>query len=57
MMRIKDKHDRATVELVIDQRTRVVLYKLLNNDYISQIFGCISTGKEANVYHAESNSN
>jgi len=26
--------------------------KLLNNKVIKEINGCISTGKEANVYHA-----
>lgn len=29
--------------------------KLLNNDIVSEINGCISTGKEANVYHAINN--
>jgi RIO kinase 1 len=45
--------DRATVEQVLDPRTRMILYKLLNQHAISGIDGCISTGKEANVYHAE----
>jgi len=51
-MRAKDKQDRATVEQVLDPRTRIVLFKLLNRGQISEINGCISTGKEANVYHA-----
>lgn len=51
-IRIKDKHDRATVELVLDARTRLVLYKLIKNGMVSEIAGCISTGKEANVYYA-----
>lgn len=33
--RIKDKKDRATVEQVLDPRTRVILVKLLNNKIIS----------------------
>lgn len=53
--RIKDKCDRATVEQVLDPRTRMILFKLINRRYIEQINGCISTGKEANVYHAASN--
>ncbi|KAJ3030914.1 UNVERIFIED_CONTAM: Serine/threonine-protein kinase RIO1 [Siphonaria sp. JEL0065] len=48
----KDKADRATVEQVLDPRTRIILFKLLNNQTLSQVNGCISTGKEANVYHA-----
>ncbi|KAM8966449.1 serine/threonine-protein kinase RIO1 [Pelodytes ibericus] len=50
--RIKDKSDRATVEQVLDPRTRMILFKMLTRGVISEINGCISTGKEANVYHA-----
>ncbi|OAD60503.1 Serine/threonine-protein kinase RIO1 [Eufriesea mexicana] len=50
--RTKDKHDRATVEQVLDPRTRMILFKFLNQGIIAEINGCISTGKEANVYHA-----
>uniref|UniRef100_A0AAR2JD40 Serine/threonine-protein kinase RIO1 n=1 Tax=Pygocentrus nattereri TaxID=42514 RepID=A0AAR2JD40_PYGNA len=49
---IKDKSDRATVEQVLDPRTRMILFKMLSRGVISEINGCISTGKEANVYHA-----
>ncbi|XP_056679378.1 serine/threonine-protein kinase RIO1 isoform X2 [Monodelphis domestica] len=52
MYRVKDKADRATVEQVLDSRTRITLFKMLSRGIISQINGCISTGKEANVYHA-----
>ncbi|XP_027194258.2 RIO kinase 1 [Dermatophagoides pteronyssinus] len=52
--RIKDKCDRATVEQVLDPRTRMILFKLINRGFIDEINGCISTGKEANVYHATS---
>nr|XP_019563050.2 serine/threonine-protein kinase RIO1-like isoform X1 [Aedes albopictus] len=51
-LRSKDKQDRATAEQVMDPRTRMILFKLLNRDMICEINGCISTGKEANVYHA-----
>lgn len=50
--RIKDKCDRATVEQVLDPRTRMILFKLINRGIVDEINGCISTGKEANVYHA-----
>ncbi|ORX56677.1 RIO1-domain-containing protein [Piromyces finnis] len=47
-----DKSDRATVEQVLDPRTRIILFKMLNKNSIYEVNGCISTGKEANVYHA-----
>ena len=49
--RVRDKADRATVEQVIDPRTRMILFILLNRGFITEIDGCILTGKEANVYH------
>ena len=48
----RDKEDRATVEQAIDPRTRMVLFKMLNRRILQEINGCVSTGKEANVYHA-----
>jgi len=56
-IRVKDKSDRATVELVLDSRTRLILYKMINTEKISQIFGCVSAGKEANVYYAVDSEN
>ncbi|KAK4569045.1 hypothetical protein RGQ29_004444 [Quercus rubra] len=50
--RTTEKSDRATVEQAIDPRTRMVLFKMLNRGVFHDINGCISTGKEANVYHA-----
>uniref|UniRef100_A0A0K0DAC1 Serine/threonine-protein kinase RIO1 n=1 Tax=Angiostrongylus cantonensis TaxID=6313 RepID=A0A0K0DAC1_ANGCA len=52
MRRVKDRADRATVEQVLDPRTRLVLFRLLQRGTLTNIHGCISTGKEANVYHA-----
>ena len=51
-IRGKDKADRATAEQVMDPRTRMILFKMLSRQLINEINGCISTGKEANVYHA-----
>lgn len=47
-----EKSDRATSEQVLDPRTRMILLQLLNRNIVSEINGVISTGKEANVYHA-----
>ncbi|KAL6732222.1 hypothetical protein Aduo_003004 [Ancylostoma duodenale] len=55
--RVKDRADRATVEQVLDPRTRLVLFRLLQRGTLSNIHGCISTGKEANVYHATDEDN
>ncbi|KPA80284.1 hypothetical protein ABB37_04578 [Leptomonas pyrrhocoris] len=49
-----DRSERATVENVLDPRTRLILYKLVNSGILSEINGCVSTGKEANVYYAVS---
>ncbi|CCH43797.1 hypothetical protein BN7_3351 [Wickerhamomyces ciferrii] len=48
----KDKADRATVENVLDPRTIGFIIKLIKKGTITKINGCLSTGKEANVYHA-----
>lgn len=48
----KDKSDFSVVEKVIDQKTERLFAKWEKNGVISKIQGCISTGKEANVYHA-----
>lgn len=53
-VRVKDRADRATSEQVLDPRTRMILFKLLSRGLITEINGCVSTGKEANVYYATS---
>jgi len=52
-IRVKDKGDRETHELVLDARTKTVLYKLISTERVKTIYGCVSTGKEANVYYAQ----
>ncbi|KPI34469.1 Serine/threonine-protein kinase rio1 [Cyphellophora attinorum] len=49
-----DKSERATSEQVLDPRTRMILLQMINRNIVSEINGVISTGKEANVYHAMS---
>ncbi|XP_035207867.1 serine/threonine-protein kinase RIO1-like [Stegodyphus dumicola] len=56
-IRLRDKNERATVEQVLDPRTRMILFKMLSRGIISEIHGCISTGKEANVYYASASDN
>ncbi|OTB07942.1 hypothetical protein M426DRAFT_317444 [Hypoxylon sp. CI-4A] len=50
--RDKDKANRATSDQVLDQRTRMILYQMINRGVVGEIHGAISTGKEANVYGA-----
>ncbi|XP_018329043.1 serine/threonine-protein kinase RIO3 [Agrilus planipennis] len=53
--RMKDKkEDRATAEFGIDQFTRILLFKIINNRILENINGIISIGKEAVILHAES---
>ena len=37
---------------MLDPKTRLVLYKLVNGETLEAVNGCISTGKEACVFHA-----
>lgn len=47
-----DRANRAVTEQVLDPRTRMILLKMINKNTIYEVNGCVSTGKEANVYHA-----
>lgn len=47
-----ERSDRATSEQVLDPRTRMLLLQMINRDIVTEINGVVSTGKEANVYHA-----
>ena len=40
-------------EMAVDERTRLILYKLMNNQILEQINGVISTGKESVIMHAD----
>ena len=46
------RDDRATSEQCLDPRTRLILFRMLSNGFLELIDGCLSTGKEANVYYA-----
>lgn len=47
----KDKADRATVEQVLDSRTRAVLVSLVRKGLVSAVQGCVSTGKEVSLWY------
>jgi RIO kinase 1 len=44
--------ERATVEEVFDQATRMVVFDLLNSGVIYEVNGVVSSGKESRVYWA-----
>ncbi|NHJ04679.1 MAG: serine protein kinase RIO [Candidatus Heimdallarchaeota archaeon] len=48
----KDVDDLKVVESVLDIETRTTLYNLRKKNIVDYFTGIISTGKEANVYHA-----
>ena len=50
--REKDRSGWATRDQVLDDRTRLILLRLINNEDLAEVHGCLATGKEANVYHA-----
>lgn len=49
---IKEKEDNIfkVVETVFDEKTRLILVKMIEKGYFDEVSGAISTGKEANVY-------
>ncbi|XP_050077391.1 serine/threonine-protein kinase RIO3 [Anopheles maculipalpis] len=47
------KENIATAEMGLDEPTRLILYKWINNQLLESIDGVISTGKEAVILHAE----
>jgi len=51
-IRIKNSEDLKSVEGVFDTLTLKTLYHLSNKGYIDALGGVISTGKEANIFHA-----
>lgn len=46
------KESQATAEMGLDEPTRLILFKLINNGILEDINGVISTGKESVVLHA-----
>lgn len=51
--RLHDKTEQATAEMCVDARTRLLLYRLVNQEVLDRVNGIISTGKEAVVLHAD----
>ncbi|XP_066435719.1 serine/threonine-protein kinase RIO3 [Eleutherodactylus coqui] len=54
--RLHDKKEVSTAEKVVDPKTRLLLYKMVNAGVLDTINGCVSTGKESVVFHANGGS-
>ncbi|GFT75262.1 hypothetical protein NPIL_319581 [Nephila pilipes] len=50
--RLHEKKEKSTTEEVLDEKTQMIFFKMLNNQTLDSFTGCISTGKESCVYHA-----
>ncbi|CAL8069729.1 unnamed protein product [Orchesella dallaii] len=54
--RLHEKKEKSTSEMAMDAKTRLMLYKLVNNQILENVYGVISTGKEAVVLYANGGS-
>ena len=50
--RLHEKKEHSTSDQVMDPKTRLMLFKMVDNQVLTEINGCVSTGKEACVFHA-----
>ncbi|XP_064597419.1 serine/threonine-protein kinase RIO3-like [Liolophura sinensis] len=50
--RVHEKKEHSTAEHVMDERTRLLIYKLVNIGLLESVTGSISAGKESIVFHA-----
>ena len=50
--RLHEKKEHSTQEQALDPKTKLMLFKLVDSGVLAEVNGCISTGKEACVYHA-----
>ena len=51
--RLHDKHEKATSDMALDPRSRLLLHRMIDNGILEAVHGAISTGKEAVILHAE----
>ncbi|XP_048832867.1 serine/threonine-protein kinase RIO3 [Brienomyrus brachyistius] len=54
--RLHEKKEHSTAEQAVDPKTRLLMYKMVNAGILENINGCISTGKESVVFHADGGS-
>lgn len=49
--RVNEKDEKSTAEGVMDEQSRLQIFKLVNMGILDECNGIVSTGKESNVYH------
>ena len=49
--RFHEKKEKSGVEHVIDEKTMLMLHKLINRGLLEDVDGTIATGKESHVFH------
>uniref|UniRef100_A0AAR2JYS3 Serine/threonine-protein kinase RIO3 n=1 Tax=Pygocentrus nattereri TaxID=42514 RepID=A0AAR2JYS3_PYGNA len=54
--RLHEKKEHSTAEQAVDSKTRLLMYKMVNAGILENINGCVSTGKESVVFHADGGS-
>uniref|UniRef100_UPI00398E9DBF serine/threonine-protein kinase RIO3 n=1 Tax=Pristiophorus japonicus TaxID=55135 RepID=UPI00398E9DBF len=54
--KVHEKKEHSTSDQAVDAKTRLLLYKMVNAGILESINGCISTGKESVVLHANGGS-
>ncbi|EFA07752.1 serine/threonine-protein kinase RIO3 [Tribolium castaneum] len=56
--KVRDKkEDRATQEFGLDEFTRLLIYKIIQQEILDNVNGVVSIGKEAVILHADANAN
>ena len=55
--RLNDKQEKSTSTMAFDPRSRLLLFRMVDNNILDRINGVISTGKEAVILHAEGGHN
>ena len=52
MARLHEKKEKSSAEKAVDEKSRILLFKLINRGILETINGVISTGKESIVLHS-----
>lgn len=51
MARLHEKKEKSTAEKVLDEKSRILVFKLINRGILDSVNGVISSGKESVVLH------
>jgi len=51
--KLTDKQEKATSTLALDPKSRLIIFRMVDNNILERLNGAVSTGKEAVIFHAE----